>query len=430
MTQSGIATFGVQNRQLNQTERWICFSALFFFGFTAAFNLFKAAPAIAFIGADLGFDGAGLGYIMSSYAIAALLLAYPGMFIMQKIGIKASVLISCVLMLVGSAIGVIAPNAEVFLLGRAVEGCAYGLICVIGPNIMPRLFPLKNQGLVMGIWSLWIPVGTIIAFFSAPLIFEAAGWRPIWYVSLIMEVVAFVWMFISVKMPQVCENELVDGDISRRKKPGKCFMFGAIMMSVAFLAWAYVYVDNINTLYPTFLQQVKGMSVAESSMLPNWIAIITIPVGILFGVLSDKLNARKYFVAVPYLIVSLLMFFCAFTPGTDLVGPWTFCILMGVCAAGIPMGTRAIIPVLVPDPKKTDFALATMAFATGLAQCMGSFASLAVAEIGWTANGMYVLAPLTLAASLIVFFCVKSDRKVLKYRKEEESRELASSSNE
>ncbi|RDB63673.1 hypothetical protein C1878_02435 [Gordonibacter sp. 28C] len=425
MAQTGIAAFGVQNRQLTQTERWICFSALFFFGFTAAFNLFKAAPAIAFIGADLGFDEAGLGYIMSSYAIAALVLAYPGMLIMQKIGVKASVLISCVLMLIGSVIGSFAPNAALFLVGRAIEGCAYGLICVIGPNIMPRLFPLKNQGLVMGIWSLWIPVGTIIAFFLAPVIFESAGWRPIWYVSLIMEVVSLVWMFVSVKMPQVPENELVDGDVTRRKKPGKCFMFAAIMMSVAFLAWVYVYVDNINTLYPTFLQQTKGMSVFDSSMLPNWIAIITIPVGILFGVLSDKWNARKYFVAVPYLVVALLMFFCAFTPGEDLVGPWTFCILMGVCAAGIPMGTRAIIPVLVPDPKKTDFALATMAFATGLAQCMGSLASLSIAEIGWTANGQFILAPLALIASLIVFICVKSDRKVLAIRKQEEADEAA-----
>ena len=425
MASSGIANYGVQNRQLTQTERWICFSALFFFGFTAAFNLFKAAPAIAFIGADLGFDEAGLGYIMSSYAIAALVLAYPGMLIMQKIGVKASVLILCVLMLLGSVIGSFAPNAALFLVGRAIEGCAYGLICVIGPNIMPRLFPLKNQGLVMGIWSLWIPVGTIIAFFLAPVIFEAAGWRPIWYVSLVMEVVSLVWMFASVKMPQVPENELVDGDVTRRKKPGKCFMFAAIMMSVAFLAWVYVYVDNINTLYPTFLQQAKGMSVFDSSMLPNWIAIITIPVGILFGVLSDKWNARKYFVAVPYLVVALLMFFCAFTPGNDLVGPWTFCILMGVCAAGIPMGTRAIIPVLVPDPKKTDLALATMAFATGLAQCMGSLASLSIAEMGWTANGQFVLAPLALIASLIVFICVKSDRKVQAWRKLEEAEQAA-----
>lgn len=415
-----LAQYGVQQRQLTPTERWVCFSALFFFGFTAAFNLFKAAPAIAFIGTDLGFDPAGLGYIMSSYAIAAAILAYPGMLIMQKIGIKASVLITGVLMFLGSLIVCFSSNQAVFLVGRAIEGCAYGLICVIGPNIMPRLFPLKNQGLVMGIWSLWIPVGTIIAFFFAPIIFEMSGWREIWYLSLILEVVAIIWMLVSVKMPKINENEIVAGDVTKKRVHGKNYMFGAIMMSVAFLVWAYIYVDNINTLYPTFLQEVKGLSIFDSSMLPNWIAIITIPVGILFGVLSDKWNARKYFVAVPYLVVAVLMFFFAFTPGEDMVGPWIFCIVMGVCAAGIPMGTRAIIPVLAPEPKKTDLALATMAFATGVAQCLGSFASLAVAEIGWTANAMYILAPGALIASLIVFICVKSDRKVLAERKAEQ----------
>ncbi len=419
-----ISKFGVKDYQLSEGERWLCFCALFFFGFTAAFNLFKASPAIAFIGADLGFSDANLGFIMSSYAIAAAVLAYPGMLIMQRIGVKASVIISGAIMLLGSLIVCVAPDSAWFLVGRAIEGCAYGLICVIGPNIMPRLFPLKRQGLVMGIWSLWIPVGTIIAFFSASVIFEAMGWRPIWYISLIFEVIALVWMFISVKMPKINENELVESDVNRRKRPGRNFMFAGIMISVAFLVWVFVYVDNINTLYPTFLQQEKGLSVFDSSMLPNWIAIITIPFGILFGVLSDRWHARKYFVAIPYLVVALLMFFCAFTTGDDMVGPWIFCIVMGLCAAGIPMGTRSIIPVLCPSPKRTDFALATMAFATGVSQCFGSLASFSVDAIGWTANGMYVLAPLALVAALITFFCVKSDRKVAQIRAQEEAAEL------
>ena len=43
---SSVSTLGVQSRQLKPSERWICFAALFFLGFTATFNQFKAAPAI------------------------------------------------------------------------------------------------------------------------------------------------------------------------------------------------------------------------------------------------------------------------------------------------------------------------------------------------------------------------------------------------
>ena len=49
---TSVSRYGVQSRQLNSTERWLCFAALFFLGFTATFNQFKAAPAIQFIGAD------------------------------------------------------------------------------------------------------------------------------------------------------------------------------------------------------------------------------------------------------------------------------------------------------------------------------------------------------------------------------------------
>lgn len=418
------STYGVQDRQLTPRERWLCFAALFFLGFTAAFNLFKAAPAIQYIGTDLGMDASVLSQIMGVYSIAALILAWPGMWLLQKIGVKTSILITSGLMLVGSVICSMADSAVAFLVGRAIEGCAYGLICVVGPNIMPRLFPLKNQGLVMGIWSQWIPVGTIISFFGAPAIFEMGGgaavafsWRPIWYLAVVMEVIAIVWLVACLKMPAIPENELVDGDASRRKMPGKNFMAAACVIAGCFAIWCFIYVCNINTLYPTFLQNEKGLSVFDSSMLPNWIAIITIPLGIAAGVVADKLHFRKWMVAIGYLGVAVLCFFFFFTPGDDMTGPWIACIVMGFLAACVPTGTRAIIPVLVPEPKKTDTALTTMAFFTGIGQVLGGYlASPLVTSLGWQANGQFVLAPLALVAGLLIVLFVKSDKAVHEVR--------------
>ena len=226
-----IARYGVASRQLSPRERWVCFAALFFLGFTATFNQFKVAPAIQFIGTDLGIATDMLSQIMGVFSIAGMLLAFPGMWVMQRCGVKSSIMVTAVIQLIGSLVCVFATSAAVFLIGRTLEGVAYGLICVIGPNIMPRLFPLKNQGTCMGIWSQWTPMGVVIAFFTAPLIFDAAGgaavpfaWRPIWYVSMIMETASIIWLFISCKMPAIPENELVEGDPQRRKKPGRNFL--------------------------------------------------------------------------------------------------------------------------------------------------------------------------------------------------------------
>ena len=121
-----IARFGVQNRQLTPTERWICFAALFFLGFTATFNQFKAAPAIQFIGADLGMGTDMLSQIMGVYSIAGMLLAYPGMIVMQRFGVKFSIVVTSLLQLVGSLVCVFATNTPAFLAGRTLEGVAYG----------------------------------------------------------------------------------------------------------------------------------------------------------------------------------------------------------------------------------------------------------------------------------------------------------------
>lgn len=68
---TSVSRYGVQSRQLNSTERWLCFAALFFLGFTATFNQFKAAPAIQFIGADLGMSVEMLSQIMGCFPLPA-----------------------------------------------------------------------------------------------------------------------------------------------------------------------------------------------------------------------------------------------------------------------------------------------------------------------------------------------------------------------
>ena len=421
-----ISSYGVLDRQTTNTERWVTFAALFLFGFTASCNLFKASPVMTVIGGDLGLDAGGLGLIMTFYSIAALVMAFPGALVMRKIGVKAMVVISCAIMVCGTAISAFSSDSGMFLAGRAVEGIAYGLICVCGPNILPRLFPRKQMGLAVGIWSQWIPCGTIIAFFTAPLVFEATGnWQGIWFVTLALGIVALILLIALVKMPQKNENEIVAGDASIVAKPGKQFFASAALVCVVFFIWVFVYVVNINGMYPTFLQDVKGMSVFDSSMLPNWLAIITIPLGIVAGLVSDKFAIRKKALVTFYVVTALIFFFLAFTPGEDATSSWAFRIIMGVCASFIPTYTRGITPLLCTDSFKCDMALCLMAFFTGAAQVCAVFASMSVAAIGWFANAQFVLAPLCLVAAVAIAIVVKDDKKVVEIRKQEEEADRA-----
>lgn len=424
---SAIQTYGVlKGRQTTNTERWLTFAALFLFGFTSACNMFKSSPVMPMIGEQFGVGSGDLGLIMTSYSIAALVFAPIGALLMRKLSVKFMVVVSCGIMVVGTAVAAIASSWGVFLFGRVIEGVAYGLICVEGPNILPRLFPRRQMGIAVGIWSQWIPCGTIIAFFAAPAVLAATGsWQGVWYVTLVLDIVAFILLLALVKMPAKNENTIVDGDDTIEAKPGKQFFRAACSVCIIFVIWVYVYVVNINQLYPTFLQEVKGMSVFDSSMLPNWLAIITIPLGIIAGIISDKFPIRKKCLVIFYVVVALIFWFFAFTPGEDTTGPWIFCIIMGICASFIPTYTRGITPVLTTDGFKTDMSLMCMALFTGVAQVMAFAATQSVAAIGWYNNAHFVCAPLALLAAILVLVLVKDDAAVVKIREEEEAADRA-----
>lgn len=422
-----IAKYGVLDRQTTNTERWLAFAALFLFGFTASCNLFKASPIMPVLGSALGIDAAMIGLIMTFYSIAAVVFAPIGALVMRKVGVKFMVVASCIIMIIGTLISWLAgDNAAIFFTGRAIEGVAYGLICVCGPNILPRLFPRKQMGMAVGIWSQWIPCGTIIAFFTAPVIFDATGaWQNIWLATLILEVIALIGLVVFVKMPAKNENTIVAGNADVEAKHGKQFPASGFVVCGIFLIWVYVYVVNINGMYPTFLMEEKGMSMFDASMLPNWLAIITIPLGIVAGVISDKFPIRKKSLVVFYIIGALIFFFLAFTPGKDASSAWAFCIIMGICASFIPTYTRGITPLLCTDSMKCDMALMVMALVTGIAQCLAFLASTSVAVLGWFANSQFICAPLMLIAAIVVLVFVKDDKAVVEIRELEEAEALA-----
>lgn len=422
-----LAKYGVLDRQTTNTERWLAFAALFLFGFTASCNLFKASPVMPVLGESLGIDAAMLGLVMTFYSIAAVVFAPVGALVMRKVGVKFMVVSSCVIMIIGTLISYLSGNNDVaFFTGRAIEGVAYGLICVCGPNILPRLFPRKQMGLAVGVWSQWIPCGTIIAFFTAPVIFDATGsWQDIWLATLILEVVALLALLVFVKMPEKNENTIVAGDATIEARHGKQFSSSAFVVCGIFLIWVYVYVVNINGMYPTFLMEEKGMSMFDASMLPNWLAIITIPLGTIAGIISDRYPIRKKALVIFYVVGALIFFFLAFAPGPDVSSAWAFCIIMGVCASFIPTYTRGITPLLCTESMKCDMSLMVMALVTGVAQCLAFLASTSISVLGWLANSQFVCAPLMLVAALVIVFFVKDDKAVVEVREQEEAQALA-----
>ena len=412
--------WGVSSCDLTPVQSRLSFASIYLIAFLAAFNLFKAAPAIQYIASDLHIPQVMVSQIVGSYSVAALVMAFPGMWMAQKLGFKFSAMLAGCAMCLGTVLCLGADSMAAFLIGRVVEGIGYGLVAVIGPNSVHRLFPPHKVGFMMGVWSPWLPVGTVGSFFVAPLVIGLAGgpeepfsWHAVWYLALALEIAGIAFAFAALKMPPAHDVVQAGQGNGEDKQPQPSHMRSALIVSAAFIVWTYLYVGNLNTFYPTFLQAYKGMSMGLSSLLPMVTAVISVFAGVAIGSFSAKRNCRKTIIVVGFICVAALFFFGLYTPGDDVAGPWIATIGMGLATGAVPTCTYSIIPVLAVEPRKTDFAMATMSFFMALGKVLGgALVSPTLVSIGYYANAQFVCAPLALLAAVVVLAFVKSDGKV------------------
>lgn len=412
-----LANFGTLDRQLTKKEQWVTFWALFFFCTATMYNSIRVTPVLTGIGAEFGMGLADAAYIVSAFALAGLVFAYPGAWIMRTFGVKSSLLIAAVISIIGTVMGLFVASPEAFLASRALEGCAFGIASVIVPNVIPRIFPVSKMGLVMGIWSLWVTPGLILGFITSPLLFTSFGYRSLWLLALALEILSTLWILVSVKLPAIPENMLVNGDVTKKRVYRHVHFKSAMAIAISMLCWGVVY-GAVNTFYPTYLQEVKGMSLFASSMVPLLLAVITAPFGILFGVLAGKTRSRKWFLVIPYALVTALYLSIGFNETSEVASAWVFALLFGVCAGGIPMATYALIPLLAGEPKKADYCTATLAFCLQLGSIlMGSLGS-AIASLGYRDTALFILAPVA-AIGLVIALLSTGDRQALREQEDE-----------
>lgn len=406
------AKWGVLDRQLTNKERWLCFWALFLFGTCCVYQWIMPSSILTNIGEsfNMGLDTAG--WIMSIFTLTGLILAYPGAWVMRNVGIKVSIVITAVLTIIGNILAIFATGPAMFIFARAIQGCGFGLISVIGPNIMPRLFPLSRQGLVMGIWSQWVCPGIALAALSTPLLYAAYGWQSIFYLSLTLQVITTIIVLIFVKMPAIPENMLSEsGNHVEIQKPSKAYVVSAFVVGFCFLAWCTSY-PTFNTFYPTYAQTVQGMDLFTSSLTTLVAAIATIPGGIIFGLIADKIKQRKLMLIIGYILLIIVCATILWRNSQNEVLAWVTIFCLGFfCAGLVPTMTRALIPVLAREPRTTDYALTGMAFVTQLGGFIAAFFGTIAAGATYQFAALVFVVPMCAIAVLVLLF-VKNDNKM------------------
>lgn len=382
-------------------RRWLVFATAFAVAFCAGFNMFKAPPLFIAIMPELGFTEDTIGWVMSMFSILGIVLAFPAGGILKKMGIKTSLIITAASVMIGAVCGALSANSLMLLLTRLIEGIGLGLISVVGPAAVATIIPRKKQGLAMGIWTVWFPFAIVIALNASPAIFAISGWRSVWIAGAVLAFLALLFVLFAYKQPppEVEEHQDLAKSAAIVLKPD---YKGLLLVTVAWGMWNVFFGGAIASFYPTFLTQVHGLDVQFAGSASSITNILVLILGPLSGVISDRLNTRKWLMvfAMAGAAVMLLIAF-----GTDITLIWVYLFGMALFAAAMPTGAFALVPRLMKDPTKIGFGMAVLAFFQNAGIVFGSaaFGPLSVA-LGWNIASLTLLLPAALIGLLLTFF--------------------------
>jgi len=180
------------------------------------------APALSTISRDLNASTADASWMLTAYLLSASVLT-PILGRLGDIAGKRRVLIGVLAILaVGTLLAALAPNLAVLIVARALQGAA-GAILPLSIGIVRDELPRERVGVTVGLLSAIFGVGAGVGIVSAGPIVEHLSWHWLFWLPLVLVVVALLGTIFG--MPE-----------SPVRTPGKLDVLGAGILSAALVA--------------------------------------------------------------------------------------------------------------------------------------------------------------------------------------------------
>jgi MFS family permease len=180
---------------------WVILVVVFLASVAAPLNQAKIPPLMSVIMDAFQLTLGQAGWLMSVFALTGLLLSLPAGIFLQKFGPKILGLVALGCLVLGSAMGALSHNPGLLLFSRVIEGSGMGLIAVIAPAVIAMWFPPEKQGIPMGIWATWVPVGTVMVYVLAPVMTATFGWQSVWWFGAIFTLVVLLIYALLMRLP-------------------------------------------------------------------------------------------------------------------------------------------------------------------------------------------------------------------------------------
>lgn len=391
-------------------KAWAVLAVTYFCSICAPLCQFKVPASASWLFqtfGPVGLDSVTFGLLMSALSIIGVVLAFPAAWIAKGMGLKNTILLSMACLGVGSAVFGAASSLAVLMLGRFLEGVGLGLIGVAAPSCVTVWFPARKRGLALGIWSTWVPLGSVLAFNVVPPMAAAGGFQLPMFVLAGVCAVAFLLFALVFKMPEGAAGDMgIEGTMLQSMKLLKnrrVWILGAI-----FFLFSFAVIGIENTYYNTFLEQSLGYDAQTAGTLASVTMFISLVVAPVTGFVSDKLPlGRKYVLGIIMMSLLLITGLIMFHTGEyALAIMWAVIVLQGVGAGMCGGSLRPMAPMLIGNTAMgATMGMALLQFMQNLGSSLGSpIFGAALGVWGWEIAGIVLQVPCYVLALILCLF--------------------------
>ena len=375
---------------VSQRLKWATLFASFLAFVAYAFGFQVVPPLMTAIVQEFGVSNAEAGLLMSFVLLPGIILSIPVSIAMERYGARVTGGIALICVVISSFMTATSSSFTALLIARLILGIGGSLILIVTPAIVPQWFSMEELGRAMGIFTISMPIATIVAFPTAGTLAVTYGWRSAFYVSLAIGVVATIVYVLIIR----------DGPMASRGSLSGLSAFKNAEVWKVGIIWLFFNgaILSFNTWAPTLLTTYKGFTPVEASFyasLLSWISLFAVPI---YGTLSDRIGKRKVFIVAGAALLCLTEVAAAYSSGIILIAG---IVAIGLVSAMMP-GNIQTLPSEILGPSKAGVGFAVL----GICGNIGIAATQPLAGVILDSTGSYSLSILSMA--LFAALCLGS----------------------
>ena len=140
--------------------------------------------ALPAIGSEFSMDAVLLGWIATSYLLAAAVFLVPFGRLADIYGMKRIFASGLFIYTVSSLLSAMAPSADVLIAVRVLQGIGSAMLFGTATAILISVFPPHERGRVLGINVASVYVGLSVGPFIGGFLTQLLGWRSLFFINV------------------------------------------------------------------------------------------------------------------------------------------------------------------------------------------------------------------------------------------------------